>query len=146
MQYYALIIAFIMISITPATESEPPVKNQWNPGFIDLNNDGINDNAPDSDNDGIPNCIDSDYKKRGKNRRRGHGNAGIRWSKFYAMPDSVSKDSSSFETWWISQNPDTNWRYAWEQWQNRFVKHRKRQGWRKRTNANPPATQPATNN
>jgi hypothetical protein len=32
-------------------------------GFIDLNNDGINDRAIDSDGDGIPNCIDPDFVK-----------------------------------------------------------------------------------
>ena len=30
-------------------------------GFVDLNGDGINDNAIDSDGDGIPNCQDPDY-------------------------------------------------------------------------------------
>ncbi len=33
-------------------------------GFIDLNNDGINDNAIDSDGDGIPNCIDPDVVRQ----------------------------------------------------------------------------------
>jgi len=32
-------------------------------GFIDLNSDGINDNAVDSDGDGIPNGQDPDYVK-----------------------------------------------------------------------------------
>ena len=32
-------------------------------GFIDLNNDGINDNAMDSDGDGVPNCLDPDFVK-----------------------------------------------------------------------------------
>jgi len=35
--------------------------NKPGKGFIDLNNDGINDNAIDSDGDGIPNCIDPDF-------------------------------------------------------------------------------------
>lgn len=30
-------------------------------GFIDENGDGINDLARDSDNDGVPNCIDPDW-------------------------------------------------------------------------------------
>jgi hypothetical protein len=33
-------------------------------GFIDLNNDGINDNAIDSDGDGVPNCIDPDVVRQ----------------------------------------------------------------------------------
>ena len=32
-------------------------------GFVDLNGDGINDNAIDSDGDGIPNGQDPDYVK-----------------------------------------------------------------------------------
>ncbi|MCU0275396.1 MAG: hypothetical protein MUF02_00810 [Acidobacteria bacterium] len=32
-------------------------------GFIDENGDGINDLARDSDNDGIPNCVDSDWAR-----------------------------------------------------------------------------------
>ena len=30
-------------------------------GFVDLNGDGINDYAIDSDNDGVPNCLDPDF-------------------------------------------------------------------------------------
>lgn len=30
--------------------------------FVDKNGDGYNDNAPDDDGDGIPNCLDPDYK------------------------------------------------------------------------------------
>ncbi len=50
------------------------MKNQQNKqgkhgfGFVDLNGDGYNDNAPDHDGDGIPNGLDEDYhgnKKRG---------------------------------------------------------------------------------
>ncbi len=32
--------------------------------FIDLNNDGYNDNAPDADGDGIPNGQDPDYTRQ----------------------------------------------------------------------------------
>ena len=32
-------------------------------GFIDLNNDGINDRALDFDGDGVPNCIDTYFVK-----------------------------------------------------------------------------------
>ena len=37
--------------------------NNTNAGFVDLNGDGINDNAYDSDGDGIINCLDPDYVK-----------------------------------------------------------------------------------
>jgi hypothetical protein len=35
-------------------------------GFIDENGDGINDLARDSDNDGIPNCLDPDWVRPGE--------------------------------------------------------------------------------
>ncbi len=38
-------------------------------GFVDENNDGFNDNAPDDDGDGIPNGLDPDYVKN-KNKER----------------------------------------------------------------------------
>jgi hypothetical protein len=41
----------------------PTPKVKHGAGFIDLNGDGINDNAPDHDNDGIPNGQDPDFKK-----------------------------------------------------------------------------------
>ena len=47
---------------TPPT---PPVKH--GPGFVDLNGDGINDNAPDHDGDGIPNGQDPDYLRNNMN-------------------------------------------------------------------------------
>ena len=47
---------------TPPT---PPVKH--GPGFVDLNGDGINDNAPDHDGDGIPNGQDPEYLRNNMN-------------------------------------------------------------------------------
>jgi len=38
------------------------------PNFVDANGDGYNDNAPDHDNDGIPNGQDSDYVRSGKGK------------------------------------------------------------------------------
>lgn len=35
--------------------------NKAGMGFVDLNGDGINDNAIDSDGDGIINCLDPDF-------------------------------------------------------------------------------------
>jgi hypothetical protein len=44
--------------------------------FIDLNNDGYNDNAPDADGDGIPNGRDEDYSGA-KNRNGNNGQKGF---------------------------------------------------------------------
>ena len=47
--------------------------NMFGIGFVDLNGDGINDNAPDVDGDGIPNGQDPDYvpAQDGTGSRRG---------------------------------------------------------------------------
>ena len=44
-------------------------------GFVDLNNDGINDYAKDADGDGIPNGQDADYD--GAKARKGKGARGF---------------------------------------------------------------------
>ncbi len=44
-------------------------------GFVDLNGDGYNDNAPDADGDGIPNGMDPDYT--GSKMHNGNSNAGF---------------------------------------------------------------------
>jgi len=46
-------------------------------GFVDLNGDGINDNAYDSDGDGIINCLDPDFVRPmdGTGRKLMKGNA-----------------------------------------------------------------------
>lgn len=44
-------------------QSKTQTANKNARGFVDLNGDGINDNAADSDNDGVPNCQDPDYKR-----------------------------------------------------------------------------------
>ncbi len=49
--------------------------------FIDKNGDGYNDNAPDHDNDGIPNGLDKDYK--GKK---------FRWGRKFYKQDSISNN------------------------------------------------------
>jgi hypothetical protein len=50
----------------PKNKKEVEAKNQAGQGkhFVDKNGDGFNDNAPDDDGDGIPNCIDPDFKGR----------------------------------------------------------------------------------
>ena len=37
----------------------PPVQ----PGFVDIDGNGVNDNAPDIDNDGVPNGLDTDFAR-----------------------------------------------------------------------------------
>jgi len=51
-------------------------------GFIDLNNDGINDNAVDSDGDGIPNCIDPDIVRQQNRNGDGNGNQYSSWYRY----------------------------------------------------------------
>ncbi len=48
-------------------------------GFVDENGDGLNDNAPDADGDGIPNGQDEDYEppRDGRGWGRGHGMHGF---------------------------------------------------------------------
>jgi len=48
-------------------------------GFIDLNSDGINDNAIDSDGDGVPNCIDPDIVRQ-QNRNENQYNFWYRYN------------------------------------------------------------------
>lgn len=45
-------------------KADKPQQNQ----FVDENGDGYNDNAPDHDNDGIPNALDPDYEEGMQNR------------------------------------------------------------------------------
>ena len=47
--------------------------NKTGKGYIDLNNDGINDNAIDSDGDGIPNCVDPDFVRAQKRSSNQYG-------------------------------------------------------------------------
>ena len=60
-----LLAAFALLSLviltTPAIQAQTCDGTGTN--FIDLNGDGFNDNAPDHDNDGIPNGLDADYVK-----------------------------------------------------------------------------------
>ncbi len=51
------------------------VKSQKGNRFLDANGDGVNDNAPDHDGDGIPNGKDADYD--GSKVRAGNGKGGF---------------------------------------------------------------------
>lgn len=54
-----------------AQETETTVEH--GAGFVDADGDGYNDNAPDTDGDGVPNGQDSDYAGSGRGSSNGHG-------------------------------------------------------------------------
>jgi len=55
---FALVLGLFLVSGETFGQSKA---KKYGYGFVDLNGDGINDNAIDSDGDGIPNCQDPDY-------------------------------------------------------------------------------------
>ena len=70
-------LALILIVLPVTGQDNGPVHG---PGFVDEDGDGVNDNAPDHDQDGIPNGQDPDYerqtgvgKAQGKDLQKGHG-------------------------------------------------------------------------
>jgi hypothetical protein len=56
-------------------ETAIQTKAKHSPGLVDENGDGLNDNAPDHDGDGIPNGQDPDYD--GAKARKGNGAKGF---------------------------------------------------------------------
>lgn len=63
-QLHLLLAALLLGTLTTAVQAQPNGGGgfgQQGNGFIDLNGDGYNDNAPDADGDGIPNGLDPDY-------------------------------------------------------------------------------------
>jgi hypothetical protein len=54
---FGLFLALTVVATDQAQAQSRPA----NKGFVDANNDGINDNAQDADGDGIPNGQDPDY-------------------------------------------------------------------------------------
>lgn len=79
----ALFALFMFVASSDAY-SQTTGKGKGVKGFVDLNGDGINDNAIDSDGDGIPNGKDPDFVKpqdgtgkkmmNGKTAKNGKGN------------------------------------------------------------------------
>jgi len=65
-----------------ATDNPTPAGWQHGFRFIDLDGDGINDNAPDADGDGIPNGMDPDYVRPmdGSGSQRGFRGRGNAWN------------------------------------------------------------------
>ncbi len=68
------------------TETAPATAIKHGPNFVDLDGDGFNDNAPDFDQDGIPNGMDSDWSRQrdgsGRGQRDGSGNSYRRGNHF----------------------------------------------------------------
>lgn len=104
-----LLVARPMLASADDTTRAPTER----PRFVDLDGDGFNDNAPDADGDGIPDCVDPD---RGATGRRGGRGAGAYWNWFRALPDSAGADSASFRGWWEGQTGRSDWRAAWLRW------------------------------
>ncbi len=68
----ALALAVGLLFTLPAdTYAQPGKGKPADKGFVDANNDGINDNAKDADGDGIPNGQDPDYTKLNPNKGKG---------------------------------------------------------------------------
>lgn len=59
----AALLAFAFTLTLVNTDNASAQDKSTARGFVDANNDGINDNAPDHDGDGIPNGRDEDYTR-----------------------------------------------------------------------------------
>jgi hypothetical protein len=107
------LLALLLTGLTPVLGGGGPGR------FVDLDGDGFNDLAPDSDRDGIPDCVDPDNRASGNQVAwgRGRGAEGIRWASYRGMPDSVAVDSTRFRVWWESQAREDAWQRAWQQWE-----------------------------
>ncbi len=72
MKYLFMIIAlFFLYTGANAQDSTKTVhRYQHRVKFMDKNGDGINDNAPDHDGDGIPNCLDKDFDHKAKMQKK----------------------------------------------------------------------------
>jgi hypothetical protein len=58
-----LTAAFLLLASTQLSAQEATTEKIHGPNFVDEDGDGYNDNAPDSDGDGIPNGMDKDFVK-----------------------------------------------------------------------------------
>ncbi len=57
------LVATPMVQAQSGQNGDDPIQHSWH--FVDGNGDGLNDNAPDFDGDGIPNGMDEDYQPQG---------------------------------------------------------------------------------
>lgn len=63
--------AFMTINLFAQDSTQAQIKDaDKDQQFVDKDNDGYNDNAPDHDGDGIPNGLDPDWKKLQKEKKK----------------------------------------------------------------------------
>jgi len=77
-------------------------------GFVDEDGDGINDLARDSDNDGIPNCLDSDWirPRDGKGFQSKYGYNHQNVNKQGGGPFNYNYNHSWNNNWANNSNPN----------------------------------------
>jgi len=105
---FFLLQGFLVAQENQSNQEEPKQPVEVTQRFIDLDGDGFNDNAPDIDQDGIPDALDPDIKQKKSN---------YRWAWYRAIPDSAKSDSSQFQSWWTASNRPVKWQVAWGHWQ-----------------------------
>lgn len=66
--FCALFISGVQAQDTTKTKDKQTQRTQH---FVDKDGDGYNDNAPDHDGDGVPNCLDPDWRKLKKEKGKG---------------------------------------------------------------------------
>jgi len=81
-QYISILLTVCLAFCMQGLSGQDTIRNRQKPDqaqtaqqkqqFVDADGDGYNDNAPDHDGDGIPNRLDSDWKKLQKRMRNGN--------------------------------------------------------------------------
>jgi hypothetical protein len=107
-------IAGTTFAFAAGGQSEAPSKPLTRPevlqrfGFVDEDGDGINDLARDSDNDGIPNCLDSDWVRprdgKGFQSRYGYNHQNV--NKQGGGPFNYNYNYTWSNNWGDSSNPN----------------------------------------
>ena len=116
---WLLIILLLGLTLAPAGEAAGGRGRHGGPGvrFVDQDGDGFNDLAPDTDHDGIPDCVDPDQTQLNvASPRQGRGRHGRPWQINQARPDSLVRDSLLYIGWWERRGRH-GWGPAWQQWQ-----------------------------
>lgn len=69
--FFPLTVAIVLMLTMAVAQAEDTIQRGPAAAFVDADGDGINDNAPDHDGDGIVNHLDPDYKPLGLGYGRG---------------------------------------------------------------------------